>query len=636
MCVPAVVRNSSAGLGHGRPAAAQLVLYNNDVADVDDGLDLDPHVLREYSLIADGYRGALVSPRGDIAWMCFPSWESDAVLQSLLGGDGHYAVTPEEPAVWGGYYEDGSLIWRSRWVTRGHAIVESREALAFPGQAGTAVLLRRVLGRAGTTTVIVSLRLSADFGAAAMRDISCESGVWTGTTGGLHWRWSGADDAQVVDGPGGPVLRYRRTVAEGEWHDVVLELSERPLSGPPVDAGRAWQATEDSWRRDAPSFEGFVARRDVRLAHAVLRGMTRPQGGLVAAATMSLPERVDRARSYDYRYSWVRDQCFAGHAAAAAGALPLLDGAVDFVSDRLLADGPELAPAYTADGGPVPDQHHVGLPGYPGGTDIAGNHVNHQFQLDVFGEALCLFAAAADRDRLDSRGWQAVHVAARAIEEGMDRPDAGIWELDERWWSHSRLTCVAGLRAIARHVTGSEAGEWSAGADRLLAEVARRCTHPSGRWQRTPEDARVDAALLLPPIRGALPGDDPRTVATFEAIRTELTQDGYLYRYEHDARQLGHSEGAFLFCGFAMALACWQQGRRTSALRWFERNRAACGPPGLYAEEYDVAQRQLRGNLPQAFVHALLLECAAVIPPDGEPDEPDAGASLEGTARRLG
>ena len=112
-------------------------------------------------------------------------------------------------------------------------------------------------------------------------------------------------------------------------------------------------------------------------------------------------------------------------------------------------------------------------------------------------------------------------------------------------------------------------------------------------------------------IRGAIPHDDPRSLATLQAIHDELTQDGYAYRYRPDERPLGEAEGAFLLCGFLLSLAYAQQGDAVAAARWFERNRAACGPPGLLSEEFDVTQRQLRGNLPQAFVHALLLECAA-------------------------
>ncbi|WP_372457952.1 glycoside hydrolase family 15 protein [Streptantibioticus parmotrematis] len=126
-----------------------------------------------------------------------------------------------------------------------------------------------------------------------------------------------------------------------------------------------------------------------------------------------------------------------------------------------------------------------------------------------------------------------------------------------------------------------------------------------------PDDPGLDGALLLPPIRGALPADDPRTVATLHAYTEQLTDDHFAYRFRHDDRHLGAAKGAFLLCGFVTALAEHQQGHETSAYRWFERNRAACGPPGLFSEEYDVAQRQMRGNLPQAFVHALMLECAA-------------------------
>jgi GH15 family glucan-1,4-alpha-glucosidase len=147
---------------------------------------------------------------------------------------------------------------------------------------------------------------------------------------------------------------------------------------------------------------------------------------------------------------------------------------------------------------------------------------------------------------------------------------------------------------------------------------AAAAVHPSGRWQRSPTDARVDAALLLSAIRGAIPASDPRSIATLQAVASELTQDGYCYRYRPDGRPLGESEGAFLLCGFLMSLAYTQQGDRIGAARWFERNRAASGPPGLYSEEFDITQRQLRGNLPQAFVHALMLECAATQDQDAD------------------
>jgi GH15 family glucan-1,4-alpha-glucosidase len=325
---------------------------------------------------------------------------------------------------------------------------------------------------------------------------------------------------------------------------------------------------------------------------------------------MSLPERARRGRNYDYRYCWIRDQCYAGQAVAAAGAYPLLDDAVRFVSERVLTDGPRLKPAYTVVGGEVPHEHDLNLPGYPGATVKTGNWVTDQFQLDACGEALLLLAAAARLDRLDDTHWQAAKTLVRAIESRWRDPDAGIWELDDQHWAHSRLTCAAGLRRIAEVAPPREGREWQHLADRLITDANSNCLHASGRWQRAPDDSRVDASLLMTSIRGALPATDPRTVATLEAVRADLGRHGYVYRFQPDERPLGEAEGAFLLCGFLMALADHQQGNSVAAIRWFERNRSACGPPGLCAEEFDIEQRQLRGNLPQAFVHALLFETA--------------------------
>ncbi|MER7728123.1 glycoside hydrolase family 15 protein [Streptomyces sp. NPDC096323] len=575
-----------------------------------DGHEPPPHVLREYALLADGERGALVGPRGDIVWMCAPRWDSGALFSSLIGGNGHYTVSPRGRFVWGGYYEEGTLIWRNRWVTES-GIVECREALAFPGDPRRAVLLRRIIAVQGPAALTVCLEPHADYGSASPRDVRRdEDGAWCGRSGALRWRWSGAAAARPRRRAGGVTgLTMELHLVPGASHDLVVELGEDPPAGTP-DASRAWRATEDAWRREVPALENNIAPGDSRHSYTVLRGLTGSTGGMVGAVTTSLPERAEAGRNYDYRYVWLRDQCYAGQAVAAAGPHPLLDDAVRFVSARLHEDGPRTAPAYTVTGGPVPDQRTLDLRGYPGGHDRIGNWVNRQFQLDVFGEALLLFAAAHRHGRLDAEGWRAAGIAADAIARRRHEPDAGIWELDDRAWAHSRLACAAGLRSLARAAPATSARAWAGLADSLVAETAATCTHPSGRWQRSPADPGVDAALLLPPLRGAVPADAPRTLRTLHAYTRELTDDHYAYRFRHDERPPGEAEGAFLLCGYVMALAEHQQGRQDEALRWFERNRAACGPPGLYAEEYDIQQRQLRGNLPQAFVHALMLETA--------------------------
>jgi alpha,alpha-trehalase len=593
-----------------------------------------PQVLRNYALIADGERGALIGPNGEIAWMCAPRWHSEAVFSSLIGGQGIYAVTPEATRVWGGSYQPGSLVWRNRWVTTEGA-VECHDALALPASCHRLIVLRRVSAHNAAVPVRVLLDPRDGFGESGLQSLRRDKRHgWTGRLGNLHLRWSGdVGRAQARRGRRGHLLTLSLSVKPGERRDLILELSDRPFADPPPDPERLWKSTQAEWDKAVPQLDNVLAPRDARHAYAVMRGLTSSDDGMVAAVTTSLPERAEAGRNYDYRYAWIRDQCFAGQAAAAAGAPALLDTAVRFVSARLHCDGPALAPAYTADGGPVPAERRLGFPGYPGGFDLVGNWVRKQFQLDVFGEALLLLATAAQRDRLDSDGWRAVEIAADAVASRWREPDAGIWEIDNQAWTHSRLICVAGLRAAAAR-PGPSADSWSRLADTILADTAAHATHPSGRWQRSDTDPRLDGSLLIPPLRGGVPADDPRTAQTLRAYTAELTEDGYAYRFRPDDRPLGEAEGAFLLCGFLLALAHHQQGNHVDAARWFERNRAACGPPGLYSEEYDVAERQLRGNLPQAFVHAIMLESAAWLasPPDIAPPAHRATSSAPGAA----
>ncbi|MFI1330903.1 glycoside hydrolase family 15 protein [Streptomyces sp. NPDC020845] len=566
-----------------------------------------PWVLREYAVLADGERGAVVGPRGEVVWLCAPRWHGDAVFSALIGGAGEYTVGPRDDwNAWGGAYEDGTLIHVGRWIT-GDAVIECREALAMPATPDRLVLLRRIRAVKGSARMRLRLDSRPGFGAHPMTGAWAHDGVWCASGGGLHLRFTGAEGATPTPGGG---VHGELTVREGAEHDLVLELSARPCTQP-LEPVRLWRATEECWAAAVPACTDLAAARDARHAYAVLRGLTSESGGMVAAATTSLPERAGARRDYDYRFAWVRDQCYAGLAVAAHGPHPLLDTAVGYLTERLLDDGDALRPVYTVTGAEVPGARSLSLRGYPGGSDRIGNRAGAQFQLDTYGELLQLYAAAARLDRLTPEARRAVDVAVDAIEHRWPTPDAGLWELEDRWWTHSRLCVVAGLRCLSRALPGRAAARWDTLASAVLRETRRRCLAPEGHWTRAEDDAGAEAGLLLPLARGCLPAEDPSGPRTRRFIEDRLAQDGYLYRFRHGDTPLGETEGAFLLCGFMMALAAHHEGDSIGAYRWFERTRAACGAPGLFAEEYDVGQRQLRGNLPQAFVHAQLLETAA-------------------------
>ncbi|BCI90914.1 hypothetical protein NIIDMKKI_61200 [Mycobacterium kansasii] len=197
-------------------------------------------------------------------------------------------------------------------------IVECREALAFPGDPHT-VVLRRIRALDGPARMRVALDVRAGFGTAPMSGLRCRDGVWTGRSGPHRFRWTGAGDAnRTGDGP----LQAVVEVIPGSDHDLVLELSDQELPTAVARPNDAWHATESAWAAAVPTISGSLADADAQTAYAVLRGLTSSGGGMVAAATMSLPERAEQGRNYDYRYCWIRDQCYAGQAVAAAGADP--------------------------------------------------------------------------------------------------------------------------------------------------------------------------------------------------------------------------------------------------------------------------------------------------------------------------
>src|SRR3954451_7020377 len=222
-----------------------MVVLPQNTSGGDRGMDErptgQPHALREYALLADGCRAALVGPRGDCAWLCAPGFDGLAVFGSLLGAGGCYEVTPSGRFVWGGYYEPGTLIWRNRWVT-GDSIVECREALAMPPDPHRLVLLRRIVAVRGPSRVHIRLAPRAEFAQHALTDLArADEGYWTGRSGPFTFRWAGASEARVEKGADeeAEALVAELSLDEGDSCALVLELSDRPLPRP-ADADYAW------------------------------------------------------------------------------------------------------------------------------------------------------------------------------------------------------------------------------------------------------------------------------------------------------------------------------------------------------------------------------------------------------------
>ena len=326
-------------------------------------------------------------------------------------------------------------------------------------------------------------------------------------------RWQGAGAARPT-----PVRTHRRlemllTIPAGQHHDLILEIAPAGLPAELAEPDGAWRSSEAAWKQAVPQLDNCLSPRDARHSYAVWRGPTSSGGGMVAAATTSLPERAEAGRNYDYRYVWIRDQCYAGHALAAAET----SGFSQTVFDSSQNGFSTTVPAWhrpTPRSGPECRTTRTWSPRISGGFDRIGNWVNGQFQLDAFGEALLLFADAAGSDLIDDTAWRAAEITVDAIARRWGEPDAGIWEIDNQAWTPSRRT-AAGLRAISniRSVAGPHP-DWLALADRILADTASGATHPAGYWQRSPGDEGLDGSLLLPALRGAVPADDPRTCAT--------------------------------------------------------------------------------------------------------------------------
>jgi GH15 family glucan-1,4-alpha-glucosidase len=406
------------------------------------------------------------------------------------------------------------------------------------------------------------------------------------------------------------------------WHPS----SER---SPRVESADSALARTEAWWSDWSArciYDGAYSDA-VRTSLVVLKAMTHEvTGALVAAPTTSLPEDIGGARNWDYRYCWLRDSVLTLESLLKGGYTDEAVAFRDFVLRAVSADPGSLQIMYGLGGERRLTEFELPhLPGYEGSTPVRiGNAASEQFQLDVSGEVIGAGYAVLEHlgqapDPRFAPRWRAL---LDRVGHVWREPDDGIWEArgPRRHYTHSKVMAwVAfdrGVRLVERLGLDGRTGHWAALRDEIHAEVCERAWDPERRTFTQYYGSReLDAAVLMIPLVGFLPGDDERVTGTIDAVRRELGHDGFVARYSTDETDDGlpGGEGQFLACSFWLVSALALNGRRDEARELFERLLALRNDLGLLAEEYDVPRARQVGNFPQAFSHLALIQAASLL-----------------------
>ncbi|PYI95873.1 MAG: glucoamylase, partial [Verrucomicrobia bacterium] len=451
-------------------------------------------------------------------------------------------------------------------------------------------------------------------------------------------------DLEAIAGPDGLILRTpietrgedlttvaEFTVAKGDRIPFVLTWFASHLDPPrKVNADHALRDTEVFWANWTKQFKPKNRWRDaVMRSLIVLKGLTyAPTGGLVAALTTSLPERIGGVRNWDYRYCWLRDAALILLVLMRAGYRDEAEAWRQWLLRAIAGSAAQMQTIYGVRGERRLDEYEIPwLSGYEDSRPVRiGNAASNQFQLDVYGEVL---AAMWEADRagikMTEPDWALMVQLMKFLESHWQEPDEGIWEVrgGRQHFTHSKMMAWLAFDRAIKLVEdcGCAASEnyarWHKIRDQIHAEVCERGynTKKKAFTQVYGSDA-LDASLLTMPLAGFLRASDERVRNTVEAIERELMEDGLVLRYrpqECDVDGLPGREGVFLPCSFWLAM-CWHLlGRKKEARELFERLLDLRNDLGLLSEEYDPrAQRQL-GNFPQAFSHVALVGCARLL-----------------------
>jgi GH15 family glucan-1,4-alpha-glucosidase len=578
--------------------------------------------IEDYAVVGDTQTAALVSRDGSIDWLCLPRFDSPACFAALLGtaDHGQWRIAPACPvrSVTRRYRGD-SLVLETEFVTDTGTV---RVVDCMPPRQVEPDLVRLVEGVRGTVPMRMELVIRFDYG-SIVPWVTTEPGVLRAIGGpDALSLWSPVETIAV-----GLTTRAEFVARTGDQIPFVMEWHPSHEKAPtPIDAIHAVHDTEAWWREwsERCTYEGSW-RREVLRSAITLKALTfAPTGGIVAAPTTSLPEFLGGARNWDYRYCWLRDATVTLQALIACGYIEEAAAWRSWLLRAVAGEPSKLQIMYGAAGERrLPEIELPWLPGYSGARPVRiGNAAHTQRQLDVYGEVIdALHLARLSGLDPDAEAWSLQELLLEFLETAWPEPDEGIWEVrgPRRHFTHSKVMAwVAfdrGIKTVERLGADGPVDRWRAQRDSLHAEVCARGFDPGRNTFTQFYGAReLDASLLMMPLVGFLPPNDPRVTGTVAAIERELMEEGFVRRYissptgEVDGLPAG--EGMFLPCTFWLADNYALQGRADEAQQVFERLLSVANDVGLLAEEYDPREGRLLGNFPQAFSHVALINTA--------------------------
>jgi GH15 family glucan-1,4-alpha-glucosidase len=580
-----------------------------------------PQFIEDYALIGNNATAALVGKNGSIDWLSFPRFDSAACLAALLGSEehGHWTIAPRNghPGVQR-RYRPGTMVLETEFSTpEGTAVLI--DCMDRRGEHQDVV--RLVRGLRGTVEMQMELVIRFGYGTIV---------PWVSRMGDDRLCAVAGPDQIVFTAPielRGEDLKTRAdfVVEEGQTVPFVLTWSQSFGSTPPsADAGRivenvtcAWQKWSGKHKAQGPYAEAVLR------SLLILKALTHHEtGGIVAAPTTSLPEQIGGVRNWDYRFCWLRDSTFTLYALMHAGFTAEAEAWRDWLV-RAVAGSPDGMQIMYGIAGErrLTEFELPELPGYEGSQPVrVGNAASEQLQLDVYGEVLDAFYQGRKFGLQKTEvGWNLARALVRHVERIWTRPDEGIWEIrgPRRHFVHSKVMAwVAVDRAVRTMQDFEEEGpleRWI----RLRADIHEQiCRFGFSRelnsFVQYFGSKELDASLLMLPVVGFLPADDPRVKGTVAAIEKNLLKDGLVARYNTrtSVDGLPGDEGAFLACSFWLVDNYVLQGRMDEAEALFEHLLSLRNDVGLLSEEYDPREFRQLGNFPQAFSHLALVNSA--------------------------